>query len=456
MSISGKRDRWQSSSSSDEDTASHSHLSRRTSARSVLSQRKDGTDSRQAQSGKTPPEKSKGHGLDVDSLRRRSLWKGCRDFNKYYELLNKISEGSFGCVYRGRSRETGKIIALKSFKRPKVLESEGFLTAGLREISSLLTLRHPNVIEVVEMAVDTEDKVYMVMEYIEHELGVLLKNNKPEFSLSEKKRLILQILEGVAAMHEKCFFHRDLKTANLLYSNDGVVKICDFGLAKKIVTDRHTSKVATLWYRAPELLMKESHYGAAVDIWSVGCIMGEILTGKPLFNSDSELAALQNICNLVGTPKQDEWPEFYGLLKAQEITNFPNYSARWRTVFPLPSRSFDPGALTAAGLDLIKGLLTMNPQHRITAVEALNHPYFKESPLPQNIAFMPSAPETNLSAHRRRDSSEEFTEVQFAANGSNNGTASTGHVTKSSRQRVNVHLYLQHMDRQSTSKRANH
>eukprot|EP01053_Blabericola_migrator_P002010 Blabericola_migrator_1__2009@NODE_1548_length_4304_cov_95_805759_g590_i1_p2_GENE_NODE_1548_length_4304_cov_95_805759_g590_i1NODE_1548_length_4304_cov_95_805759_g590_i1_p2_ORF_typecomplete_len224_score39_38Pkinase/PF00069_25/2_5e39Pkinase_Tyr/PF07714_17/3e30Kdo/PF06293_14/1_6e12RIO1/PF01163_22/2_3e11WaaY/PF06176_11/7_7e09Kinaselike/PF14531_6/9_7e08Pkinase_fungal/PF17667_1/1_5e06APH/PF01636_23/0_0049Seadorna_VP7/PF07387_11/0_018Choline_kinase/PF01633_20/0_021Haspin_kinase/PF12330_8/2_7Haspin_kinas len=183
------------------------------------------------------------HYEELRRTRRLSLMEGCRFLEDHYETLNKISEGSYGTVFRGRRKHDGLIVALKSIKILDILKPEGFPIAALREFSGLLDLTHSNIVEVFEIVVDKYDQVYMVMEYIEHELRILLQLNKPEFSLSEKKQLILQLLQGVEFIHSRGYIHRDLKTANILYSNNGRIKICDFGQCKKCYTDVHTSNV---------------------------------------------------------------------------------------------------------------------------------------------------------------------------------------------------------------------
>lgn len=164
-------------------------------------------------------------------------------------------------VYRARDKVSGDIVAIKKLKLEK--EKEGFPITALRELSTLIALRHPNIINVKEVVYGSSlDKIYVVMEYLDHELKSILEDKRLAFSHSEVKCLVRQILEGLAFMHSRWIFHRDLKTSNLLYGNDGVLKICDFGLARKFAHPLrpYTNLVVTLWYRAPELLLGTEIY----------------------------------------------------------------------------------------------------------------------------------------------------------------------------------------------------
>lgn len=193
-------------------------------------------------------------------------------------------------VFRARDRETGEIVAIKKLKLEK--EKEGFPITALRELSTLIGLRHPNIINVKEVVYGSSlDKIYVVMEYLDHELKSILEDRKIGFTHSEVKTLVYQLLSGLAHMHARFTFHRDIKTSNLLYSNDGTLKLCDFGLARKFAHPLrpYTNLVVTLWYRAPELLFGADVYSEAVDLWSVGCVMGELILREPLLMGKGEM-----------------------------------------------------------------------------------------------------------------------------------------------------------------------
>jgi cell division cycle 2-like protein len=178
-----------------------------------------------------------------------NMLQGCRSVDEF-ERLNKIDEGTYGVVYRARDKKTGEIVALKKVKMEK--EREGFPLTSLREINILLSFHHPSVVDVKEVVVGSSlDSIFMVMEYMEHDLKGLMESMRQPFSQSEVKCLMLQLLEGVKYLHDNWVLHRDLKTSNLLLNNRGELKICDFGLARQYGSPlkTYTHLVVTLWYR---------------------------------------------------------------------------------------------------------------------------------------------------------------------------------------------------------------
>jgi cell division cycle 2-like len=307
------------------------------------------------------------------------LGRRCRSVD-CYERLNFIDEGTYGRVFRARDYETGGVYALKQVKLAG--EREGFPVTALREVTLLLSLRHDNIVHVREVVVgSTMDKIYMVMEYAEHDVRSVLERMKHPYSQSEVKSLVLQILRGVAYMHSRWVLHRDLKTSNLLLNHHGVVKVCDFGLARRFGDPvvNMTPGVATLWYRAPEVLLGEAKYTSAVDVWSVGCIFAELALGDALFPGQGELDQIAKIFAVLGKPTESNWPGL-GLLPTMKriAVHGPERSelaARLRTN---PHSGRTP--LTKLGVELVEAMLTPDPARRVTAAEALQHPYFDEAP----------------------------------------------------------------------------
>uniref|UniRef100_A0A914H864 cyclin-dependent kinase n=1 Tax=Globodera rostochiensis TaxID=31243 RepID=A0A914H864_GLORO len=184
---------------------------------------------------------------------------GCRNVSEY-ECLNKISEGTFGVVYRAQNKRTDEIVALKRLKMEK--EYQGFPITALREINMLLKCgTHANVLNVREVVVGSSmDKIYLVMDYVEHDVKTLMelmKSRGKKWTISQVKTLVRQLLAGVLYIHEAYVIHRDLKTSNLLLSHQGILKIGDFGLAREFgdPIKPYTPVVVTLWYRSPELLL---------------------------------------------------------------------------------------------------------------------------------------------------------------------------------------------------------
>jgi len=327
---------------------------------------------------------------------RESLFYGCRSVENF-KKLNRIQEGSYGVVSRARCDRTGEIVALKQVKMGKLYGKEGFPITAIREINVLLELRHPNIIRVREMVVGSNHrKVYMVMDYMEHDLKTLMTKVKHPFSHSEIKCLFFQLLSAVEFMHRHWYMHRDLKTSNLLYGNDGKLRVCDFGLARKYGEPlrMYTQPVVTLWYRAPELLLGSERYSTPIDMWSVGCIFAEMLTLTPLFQAEGEIKQIYAIFETLGTPSAKIWPGYTELPVVRQMRFKTWPKNRLREKFP---RTSVTGGyfLSDQGCDLMNRCLTYDPDKRISAREAMRHSYFQETPLPRDTVLMPTFAATN-------------------------------------------------------------
>ncbi|OAY34368.1 cyclin-dependent kinase G-2 [Manihot esculenta] len=354
---------------------------------------RSGTDSENEKDSLEVPEPS-------SPQRSINMLLGCRSVDEF-ERLNKIDEGTYGVVYRARDKKTGEIVALKKVKMEK--EREGFPLTSLREINILLSFHHPSIVDAKEVVVGSNlDSIFMVMEYMEHDLKGLMESMKQPFSQSEVKCLMLQLLEGVKYLHDNWVLHRDLKTSNLLLNNRGELKICDFGLARQYGSPLkpYTHLVVTLWYRAPELLLGAKQYSTAIDMWSLGCIMAELLSKEPLFNGKTELDQLDKILRILGTPNETIWPGFSKLPGVK--VNFVKHQYNLlRKKFPATSFTGLP-VLSDSGFDLLNKLLTYDPEKRISADAALNHEWFREVPLPKSKEFMPTFPAQHAQDRRLR------------------------------------------------------
>ncbi|XP_063900102.1 cyclin-dependent kinase 11B-like [Zophobas morio] len=323
--------------------------------------------------------------------------EGCRDVHNY-ERLNRIDEGQYGVVYRAKDKLTSAIVALKRLKMEK--EKEGFPITSLREINCLLRCKHPNIVNVREIVVGSGmDDIYIVMDYVEHDLKALMSSMKEPFKLSETKMLLMHLLRGVEHMHKNWILHRDLKPSNLLLSNNGVLKIGDFGLAREYgdPLKPYTPLVVTLWYRCPELLLGEKMYSTAVDLWSVGCIFSELLLNKVLLKGTSEVAQLDHIFTLLGRPSQRDWPDYDKLPNAKMI-KFGRYSL---DRYALLKEKFH--FMSESGINLLKSFLCYNPKTRISASEALGHFFFKQHPKPSSSALFPTFPARSKGERRQLD-----------------------------------------------------
>lgn len=317
--------------------------------------------------------------------------RGCRSVD-CYERLNFIDEGTYGLVFRARDVATGDVYALKQVKLDQH-SKHGFPVTSLREIATLLSLSHPNVVAVREVVVGSStDSIYIVMEYANADLFSVLERMTLPYDASEVKALLRQLLCGVAYLHDNWVVHRDLKPSNLLLTGAGVLKICDFGLARHYADPlgKYTPGVVTLWYRGPELLMGAPQYSAAVDLWAVGCIFAELLLGRPLFAGKGELDQLSKIADVLGPPSEDVWKGYDELPNARRLT-FRN-----RRSSSLKRRVRDEAGssrVSEQGLDLLEKLLRYDPEGRISADEALGHVYFKEMPAPKEHALIQTFPD---------------------------------------------------------------
>ena len=301
----------------------------------------------------------------------------CRSVNNWSKL-DKVGEGTYGSVYKAADRATGALVALKRIKLSSN-EREGMPLTSLREVSLLRRLRHPNIVKLLEVAVGSKlGSLFLAFEFCEYDLSRLLDSMPSPFTPSETKCLLEQLLSAMAFMHTNLVIHRDIKLSNLLLTSNGTLKLCDFGLARRIdgnaaAEGSYTSKVVTLWYRAPELLFGATRYGAQIDMWAFGCIMGELLLHRPLLPGSTELKQVQLIAELLGTPSEKIWPAFPSLplatkmkLPEQPYNELPHRFAR---VKPAPD-----------ALELLENLLRYDPLTRISASEALRHRYFSAPP----------------------------------------------------------------------------
>ncbi|KAG1754078.1 kinase-like domain-containing protein [Suillus paluster] len=298
----------------------------------------------------------------------------CKDL---YAIVSQVGEGTFGKVYKARNVITNVHVALKRIRMEA--EKDGFPVTAMREIKLLQSLRHQNVVRLYEMMV-SNGSVYMVFEYMDHDLTGVLSQTQFSFSEANLKSLCSQMLAGLAYLHHKGVIHRDIKGSNILINNRGELKLADFGLARFYQKRRrsdYTNRVITLWYRPPELLFGATVYGPEVDMWSAGCIMLELFTKKPVFQGNDEIHQLDVIYRILGTPSTERWSgltalPWYELVKPKDVIHghFRDLFSRW---------------LSPAALDLAERLLSYDPTQRVTAVEALEAPYFKEEQPPPQL-----------------------------------------------------------------------
>ncbi|XP_043325573.1 cyclin-dependent kinase 9 [Cervus elaphus] len=323
----------------------------------------------------------------------------CDEVTKY-EKLAKIGQGTFGEVFKAKHRKTGQKVALK-----KVLmenEKEGFPITALREIKILQLLKHENVVNLIEICRTKaspynrcKGSIYLVFDFCEHDLAGLLSNVLVKFTLSEIKRVMQMLLNGLYYIHRNKILHRDMKAANVLITRDGVLKLADFGLArafslaKNSQPNRYTNRVVTLWYRPPELLLGERDYGPPIDLWGAGCIMAEMWTRSPIMQGNTEQHQLALISQLCGSITPEVWPNVdkYELFEKVELVKGQKRKVKDR----LKAYVRDPYAL-----DLIDKLLVLDPAQRIDSDDALNHDFFWSDPMPSDLKGMLSTHLTSM------------------------------------------------------------
>lgn len=282
-----------------------------------------------------------------------------------YTTIKQLGDGTYGSVLLGRSIESGELIAIKKMKRKFYSWEE---CMNLREVKSLKKLNHANIVKLKEV-IRENDHLYFVFEYMKENLYQLMKERNKLFPESTVRNIMYQILQGLAFIHKHGFFHRDLKPENLLCMGPELVKIADFGLAREIRSrPPYTDYVSTRWYRAPEVLLRSTSYSSPIDIWAVGCIMAEVYTLRPLFPGASEIDTIFKICQVLGTPKKNNWPEGYQLAG---VMNF-----RWPQCVPNNLKTLIPNAGSEA-VQLMRDMLQWDPKKRPTASQALRYPYFQ-------------------------------------------------------------------------------
>ncbi|KAL5704094.1 [pyruvate dehydrogenase (acetyl-transferring)] kinase [Ranunculus cassubicifolius] len=298
-----------------------------------------------------------------------------------FEKLDKIGQGTYSNVYRARDLETGKIVALKKVRFVNMdPESVRFMA---REIHILRRLDHPNVIKLEGLVTSRmSGSLYLVFEYMEHDLAGLAASPDIKFTEAQIKCYMQQLICGLEHCHGRGVLHRDIKGSNLLIDNNGILRIADFGLATFFNADQAqpmTSRVVTLWYRPPELLLGATEYGVGVDLWSSGCILAELFAGKPIMPGRTEVEQMHKIFKLCGSPSEEYWKRS----KLPHATIFkpqhPYQRCTATTFKDLPS----------SALALTDVLLAIEPESRGTATEALKSDFFTTKPYPCDPSTLP-------------------------------------------------------------------
>jgi cyclin-dependent kinase 12/13 len=327
----------------------------------------------------------------------------------------QIGQGTYSNVYKARDTATGKIVALKKVRFDNLEpESVRFMA---REILILRRLHHPNVVKLEGLVTSRMScSLYLVFEYMEHDLAGLAASPDISFTEPQVKCYMHQLLSGLEHCHNNGVLHRDIKGSNLLLDNNGMLKIADFGLASLFDPNKNqpmTSRVVTLWYRPPELLLGSTDYGVGVDLWSAGCILAELLAGRPIMPGRTEVEQLHKIFKLCGSPTEEYWKKS----KLPHATIFKPQQPYKRRISET-YKDFPQSALR-----LIETLLAIDPADRLTATSALRSDFFTTEPYACEPSSLPAYPPSKEMDAKRRD--EEARRLRAAGGRTNDGAKKT-------------------------------
>lgn len=305
-----------------------------------------------------------------------------------YEKLEKIGEGTYGTVFKGKNRDTLEIVALKRVRLDE--DDEGVPSSALREICLLKELKHKNIVRLYDV-LHSDKKLTLVFEHCDQDLKKYFDSLNGEIDLDVVKSFLYQLLRGLAFCHSHNVLHRDLKPQNLLINKNGELKLADFGLARAfgIPVKCYSAEVVTLWYRPPDVLFGAKLYTTSIDMWSAGCIFAELANaGRPLFPGSDVDDQLKRIFKLLGTSTEETWP---GVTQLADYKPFPckilTKKPKFQKIYQIFLSVYHPTAswsqvvprLNSKGRDLLQKLLVCRPTHRINADHAMQHPYFAEN-----------------------------------------------------------------------------
>lgn len=293
-----------------------------------------------------------------------------------YQKIQKVGEGAYGVVHQATDLTTGATVALKEIRIDS--KSEGVPATAIREVSLLKVLRHANIVKLLDVC-QTETHLILVFEYIEQDLRKYMdKYESVGVDAESIQHFMRDLLKAIQFCHDHDVLHRDLKPQNLLISRDKELKLADFGLGRSfgIPIKKLSHEVVTLWYRPPDVLLGSTQYGTTVDMWSIGCIFAEMVSCAPLFAGKNDADQLLLIFKFLGTPNTSVWPSMHtypnstNMLSKAEFRS--NLSPECETIFASPSFA----KLGPEGIDLLRQFLRFEPSARISAADALKHPYF--------------------------------------------------------------------------------
>ncbi|VDC06518.1 unnamed protein product [Peniophora sp. CBMAI 1063] len=306
----------------------------------------------------------------------------------------KVGEGMFAVVYQGREAATGRKVAIKKIKVGAF--KDGLDMSAIREVKYLREMNHPNIINLLDVF-SSKKNLNLVLEFLDSDLEMIIRDRSLVFLPADIKSWMAMAFKGLEFCHRNFILHRDLKPNNLLLGSDGQLKVADFGLARDFADPGYkmTCQVITRWYRPPELLFGSRYYSSDVDIWSMGCIFAELMLRIPYLPGESDMDQLKTIFRALGTPTEEDWPGHTKLPDYVPVGHFPK----------TPMRDLFTAA-SADALKLLARCLTYEPRRRISAKDALSHPYFFALPYPTHPSKLPKTSAQLAAAQRALDEAD--------------------------------------------------
>ena len=272
-----------------------------------------------------------------------------------YEVIGIVGEGAYGIVYKCKNKETGKYVAIKKFKE---IGDDLIKKTMKRELKMLQRLSHPNIVQFQD-AFKRKGNLFLVFEFVEKNLLELIEEHPKGLEPNLIRNIIYQLCKAIKYLHEQKIIHRDIKPENLLITQNKETKLCDFGFARLLSgnAEKLTDYVATRWYRAPELLISQGEYGTEVDYWAIGCIMGELVDGNPLFPGENELDQIHCIQKILGNLTEKQQDTFYSnpIFQGKNLLNITKPETLERRYY---------GKLNKQAISFMKGLLELDPKKR--------------------------------------------------------------------------------------------